>query len=80
MFHMVFVQITEFDWLSGRQTGLFLEKMLKNFPETIRWMKLLLFIHAYGIILYINFVFCFSQVRTLVAMATFFTVVVLPGQ
>ena len=39
-------------------------------------------VHAYGIILYINYVvvFCFGQVRTLVAMATFFIVVVIPGQ
>ena len=45
------------------------------------WMKLLLFIHAYGITLYINcFLFFFGQVRTLVSMATFFIVVVIPGQ
>ena len=35
------------------------------------WMKLFLFIHAYGIILYINSVFGFGQVTTLIAMATF---------
>ena len=34
-------------------------------------MKLILFIHAYDIILYIYNVFCFGQVRTLVAMAPF---------
>ena len=43
-------------------------------------MKLLLFIHAYGIILYINWVFCFGPVRTPVAMALFLIVVDIPGQ
>ena len=32
---------------------------------------MLLFIHAYGIFLYINCIFCFGQISTLVAMATF---------
>ena len=41
------------------------------FSETIRWMKLILSIHVYDIILYINCVFCCGQVRTLVAMTTF---------
>ena len=43
----------------------------KIFSETILWMKLILFIHVYDIILSINYVFCFGQVRTQVAMATF---------
>ena len=73
MLHVVFVQITEFDWLPGRQS---VNLKKKIFSETIRWMKLLLFIHAYGIILYINCIFCFGQV----AMAIFFIVVVIPGQ
>ena len=30
LFRMVFVQITEFDWLPGRQKRLILEKMLKK--------------------------------------------------
>ena len=29
---MTFVQIAEFDWLSGRQKGLILVKLLKNLP------------------------------------------------
>ena len=29
-FHMIFVQIGEFDWLSGRQKGSIFLKMLKN--------------------------------------------------
>ena len=29
MFHMIFVQIVDFDWLSGRQIGLIFVKMLK---------------------------------------------------
>ena len=42
------------------------------FSDTIRLMKLILFIHVYDIILYINCVFCCGQVRTLAAMTTFF--------
>ena len=30
MFHMTFVQIGVFDWLSGRQKGSFFVKMFKN--------------------------------------------------
>ena len=75
MFHMVFVQIPEFDWLPGQKRVKF-RKIVKIFSETIRWMKLLLFIHAYGIIIYINF----CQVTNLVAMKTFFIVVDIPGQ
>ena len=54
-FHMAFVQIAEFDWLPGQLKGLILEKI----SETIRWMKLILYIYVYDIILYINNVFCF---------------------
>ena len=32
MFHMTFVQIGEFDWLSGRQKGPIFVKMSKNLP------------------------------------------------
>ena len=49
MFHMTFVQIVEFDWLSGRQKGLisFCKNVKKNFySETIRGMKLKLGKHA----------------------------------
>ena len=30
MFHMTFVEIGEFDWLSGRQNGSIFVKMFKN--------------------------------------------------
>ena len=50
------------------------------FSDTIRLMKLILFVHVYDIILYINCVFCCGQVRTLAAMTTFFIVVVILGQ
>ena len=30
MFHMTFVQISEFDWLLGRQKGSIFVKMFKN--------------------------------------------------
>ena len=66
---MAFVQILEFDWFHGRQKGKFWGKIF--FSDTIRWMKLILFIHVYYIILYIKCVFCCGQVRTLVAMTTF---------
>ena len=40
MFHITFVQIGVFDWLSGRQKGSIFEKCLKIFfSETIRRMK-----------------------------------------
>ena len=41
MFHITFVQIGVFDWLSGRQKGsIFVKKCLKIFfSETIRRMK-----------------------------------------
>ena len=42
-------------------------------------MKLILFIHAYDLILYINCVF-YDQVGTLVAVATFFIVMFIPTQ
>ena len=39
MFHITFVQIDVFDWLSGRQKGSIFVKMFKNFSETIWRMK-----------------------------------------
>ena len=39
--------------------------------ETVRFMKLILCIHIPGISLYKTSCFCSSQIRTLVAMATF---------
>ena len=41
------------------------------FSETVCFMKLILCIHIFGISLYKTVVFCYSQIRTLVAMATF---------
>ena len=35
---------------------------------------------AYDIIIYKNCILCFCQVRTMVAMATFFIVLVIPGK
>ena len=43
-------------------------------------MKLILFIHAYDLILYINCVFFYDQVGTLIAVATFFIVEFMPTQ
>ena len=46
-FHMTFVQIGEFDWLSGRQKGLIFVKLFKNlFSETIKGKNPKLGIHA----------------------------------
>ena len=42
-------------------------------------MKLILFIHVYDIVLYINYVFVLLR-QELVALATFFIFVVIPGQ
>ena len=55
-FHKTFVQIAEFDWLPGRQKGIFFRKNVKKifFSENIRWMKLILCIHVYDVSLYIN--------------------------
>ena len=48
------------------------KKSLKIFfSETVYFMKLILCIHVPGISLYKKVVFCSSQIRTLVAMATF---------
>ena len=73
MFQMVFVQIIGFDWLQGRQKGYILEKkMLKNLllrnhkvdkAVTFRTCSWHYPLH--------KLCFCFGQVRTLVAMATF---------
>ena len=35
MFHMTFVQLGEFDWLSGRQKGSIFVKMFKNLRNHI---------------------------------------------
>ena len=71
MFHITFVQIGVFDWLSGRQKGPIFVKMFKNhFSETRRRMKPNLGILAQDITLYKSYVFYFDRIRTLVAMAT----------
>ena len=68
MFHMTFVQIGEFDLLSGRQKGSIFVKLFK---------KLLFRNHlgdeaeTWHTCLYISCVFYFSRIRTLVAMATY---------
>ena len=47
MFHTTFVEIGEFDWLSGRQKGSIFVKMFKIFfSETIWGMKPKLGIHG----------------------------------
>ena len=51
---------------------IFEKKSLKIFfSETVCFMELILCIHVPFISLYKKDVFCFSQIRTLVAMATF---------
>ena len=71
MFHMTFVQISVFDWLTGRQKGSIIVKMFKNLllrnhkkDEAETW-------HTYlGLYPLQNYVFYFGRIRTLVAMAT----------
>ena len=69
---MTFVQIGEFDWLSGRQKGSIFVKMFKNLlrnhigDEAETWHTCLK-----DISLYISCVFYFGRIRTLVAMATY---------
>ena len=71
-FHLTFVQIGEFDWLSGRHKGLIFVKMFKNLLLRNRiGMKPKLGIHAKDISLYISCVFYSGRIRTLVAMATY---------
>ena len=45
---MVFVQIAEFDWLPGGTKKVNFRKKKREiiFSESVRWMKLILFIHA----------------------------------
>ena len=71
---MTFVQISEFDWLSGRQKGSIFVKMFKNLllrnhmgDEAETWHT---YLGAKDISLYINCVFYSGRIRTLVAMAT----------
>ena len=74
MFQMTFILITYFDWLLGPQKGqIFKNKSLNIFfSETILLYEAdTLHIHVPGISLYKQVVFCSSQIRTLVTMATF---------
>ena len=71
MFHITFVQIGVFDWLSGRQKGSIFVKMFKNLllrnhkeDEAETWHTFL------GHYLLQIYVFYFGRIRTLVAMAT----------
>ena len=71
-FHKTFVQIGEFDWLSGLLKGSTFVKCLSIFfSETIRGKEPKLCIHAKDISRYISCVFYSGQIRTLVAMATY---------
>ena len=69
---MTFVQIGEFDWLSGRQKGSILVKMLKNLllrnhtgDEAETWHTCLGHKPLHSCVFYSG------QIRTLVAMATY---------
>ena len=74
MFQMTFILIAYFDWLLGPQKGQIFEKNFLKifFSETVCFMKLILCIHAPALAsTKKKNVFCSSQIRTLVAMATF---------
>ena len=71
MFHMTFVQIGVFDWLSGRQKAsvfvkMFKNLLLRNHIEDEAELGIL----AQDFTLYKSYVFYFGRIRTLVAMAT----------
>ena len=71
-FRTPFVQIGEFDWLSGRLKGSIFVKMLNIFfSETIRGKEPKLCIHAKDISLYKSCVLYSGRIRTLVAMAIY---------
>ena len=70
-FHMTFVQIGAFDWLSGLRKGSIFVKMFKDLllrnhmkDEAETWHTCLGHYH------YKSYVFYFGQIRTPVAMAT----------
>ena len=76
MLQMNFILIPYFDWLLGPLKGQIFEKKKKSLKifssETVCYMKLILCTHVPGISLYKDFFFFrSSQIRTLVAMATF---------
>ena len=50
----------------------------KIFSETISWIKLILYF--YIPLHKVFFFFCFCQVKTMAARATFFFILVIPGQ
>ena len=71
MFHITFVQIGVFDWLSGQQKGSIFLKMFKNLhlrnhmkDEAETWHTCL----GHGPLQ--SYVSYFGRIRTLVAMAT----------
>ena len=71
MFHITFVQIGMFDWLSWRQkvsifVKIFKNLLLRNHMEDEAKIGIL----AKDITLYKCYVFYFGRIRTLVAMAT----------
>ena len=70
MFHIIFVQIGAFDWLSGRQKGPIFVKMLKNLLLRNHKDEAKTLHTCLGHTLYKSYVFYFGRIRTLVAMAT----------
>ena len=73
MFQMTFILIAYFDWLLGPQKGqIFEKKIFKNLllRNCLLYEADTLHIYVPGISLYKK-CFCSSQIRTLVAMATF---------
>ena len=71
MFHITFVQISVFDWLSGRQKGSIFVKMFKNLlrnhkeDEAETWHTCLEHYPLQKLCF-----FYFGRIRTLVVMAT----------
>ena len=70
MFHMTFVQIGVFDWLSGLQKGSIFVKMFKNLLRNHIEDKVETWHTCLGLYPLQSNVFYSGQIRTLVAMAT----------
>ena len=71
MFHITFVQIGVFDWLSGQQKGSIFVKMFKNLLLRNHMEDEVETLHTcIGHYLLQKLCFYFGGIRTLIAMAT----------
>ena len=80
MFHTSFVQIGEFDWLSGQLKASIFVKMFKNLLLRNHKVKEPKFAKDISLYRYISCVFYSGRIRTLVAMATYSSHRLIMGQ